>query len=162
MFILTFSLFNLQELADFEEMSSGPKLKVADLIRDGNLDGSGAPALFFSFVAELKGETNKSKLIGYTISFFSYSTWQGKSYFLEDIYVRPEFRKSGVGKKLFATNVKFALEQSCVRFDFHVLSWNPAKTFYEALGATNLTAKEGWEFYRLTSIEMERLAFSTS
>lgn len=141
-------------------MPSGPQLKAADLIRDGNLDESFSSNLFFSFVAELKDAANKSRLVGYTISFYSYSTWQGKSYFLEDIYVKPEFRKLGVGKKLFATNVKFALDQSCPRFDFHVLNWNPAKAFYESLGATNLSAKEGWEFYRLNSGEMQRLASS--
>jgi diamine N-acetyltransferase len=135
-------------------MPTGPKLKSADLIRDGNIDGKSQNPLFYSFVAELKDE---SKLVGYTISFFSYSTWEGKSFFLEDIYVRPDYRKLGIGKKLFTANVKFALEVDCVRFDFHVLNWNPAKTFYESLGAVNLTAKEGWEFFRLNCGEMKNL-----
>lgn len=145
-------------------MSSGPQLKAADLIRDGNLDGLSPSQnpLFHSFVAELENEQKELKLVAYTIAFFSYSTWQGKSYFLEDIYVKPEYRKFGVGKKIFSANVKFALAEKCCRFDFHVLDWNPAKTFYEALGATNLTAKEGWEFYRLTQPEMENLAASMS
>lgn len=138
-------------------MPTGPELKAADLIRDGNLDGSQASPLFYSFVVELKSQ-GSSKLIGYTISFFSYSTWQGKSYFLEDIYIKPEFRKSGVGRKLFVENVKFATEQNCSRFDFHCLSWNPAKAFYKSLGATNLSEKEGWEFFRLTQTEMKHLA----
>lgn len=140
-------------------MSNGPQLTAEDLIRDGNLDGKSSNQLFFSFVAE-KVVENSRKLIGYTISFFSYSTWQGKSYFLEDIYVRPQYRKTGVGKSLFVNNVKFALEQNCCRFDFHVLNWNPAKKFYEALGATNLTAKEGWEFFRLNEKEMIDLSSS--
>lgn len=139
-------------------MPRGPQLKAADIIRDGNLDGSANNPLFQSFVAEVKDDANQLKLVGYTISFFAYSTWQGKSFFLEDLYVKPEFRKLGVGKKLFTTNVKFAIEEHCSRFDFHVLNWNPAKKFYESLGATNLTAKEGWEFFRLTKTEMEQLA----
>lgn len=149
-----------QELADFEAMSSGPQLKAADLIRDGSLDGSGKPAIFHSFVAELKDEGH-SKLIAYSIAYFSYSTWQGKSFFLEDIYVKPQYRKTGVGKKIFTANVKFALEENCPRFDFHVLNWNPAKKFYESLGAINLSEKEGWEFFRLSQCEMERLAASS-
>lgn len=134
-------------------MPNGPKLTAVDLIRDGNLDGKSNNQLFFSFVAE-KVENSVPKLIGYTISFNSYSTWQGKTYFLEDIYVRPQYRKLGVGKLLFVQNVKFALEQKSCRFDFHVLNWNPAKKFYEALGAKNLTASEGWEFFRLYEEEM--------
>lgn len=137
-------------------MPTGPKLTAADLIRDGNLDGSSANPLFFSFVAETT-ENSTRKLIGYTISFHSYSTWQGKTYFLEDIYVRPQYRKLGVGKSLFTENVKFALSQNCCRFDFHVLNWNPAKKFYESLGAQNLTASEGWEFFRLYEKEMNSL-----
>lgn len=163
-----------QELADFEEMTNGPQLQAADLIRDGNLDGLSQNQIFYSFVAEID-EGNQTELIGYTISYFSYSTWQGKSYFLEDLYVKPGYRKFGVGKKLFTENTKFALDQNCPRFDFHVnftkilnfssqdrsspqvLNWNPAKNFYERLGATNLSKKEGWEFFRLNQSEMERL-----
>lgn len=167
-FVLIYHKYNLQiykrysrtqELADFEKMHDGPELTAEDFIRDGNLDGASGTSLFFSFVAELTGETNRpTTLIGYTISFLSYSTWQGKSYFLEDLYVKPEFRKSGIGKKLFKANVDFALENNCKRFDFHVLNWNPAKKFYESLGATNLSEKEGWEFFRLKRSDMERLA----
>lgn len=145
-------------------MPNGPELTAADLVRDGNLDGKSQNQLFFSFVAEAKDEQGKaSKLVGYSISFFSYSTWQGKSYFLEDIYVKPDYRKTGIGKKLFATNVKFGISENCSRFDFHVLNWNPAKKFYEspAIGATNLSAKEGWEFYRLNRGEMEALVSKT-
>ena len=140
-------------------MPNGPELKAADLIRDGGFEDSGSSPLFYSFVAEQQNEDgSESKLAGYTISFYAFSTWQGKSFFLEDLYVRPESRKTGIGKKLFQANVNFAIEQNCSRFDFHVLNWNPAKKFYESLGAKNLTEAEGWEFYRLTRPEMDRLA----
>lgn len=138
-------------------MPAGPQLTADVLIRDGSLDGSNANPLFYSFVAESKNSQNTSKLAGYTIGFFSYSTWQGKTFFLEDIYVRPDYRKFGIGQSLFKANVQFGLEHKCSRFDFHVLNWNPAKKFYAALGATNLTEKEGWEFYRLNQKEMETL-----
>lgn len=134
-------------------MPNGPQLTASDLIRDGNLDGANTRPLFYSFVAELV-ENGKKKIVGYTISFFAYSTWQGKSYFLEDIYVKSSHRKHGVGRKLFTENVKFALTENCSRFDFHVLNWNPAKKFYEGLGAKNLSEKEGWEFFRLNQSEM--------
>jgi GNAT superfamily N-acetyltransferase len=76
---------------------------------------------------------------------------------MEDIYVSPEFRKHGIGKQLFLENVKFADSTNCSRFDFHVLNWNPAKGFYQKLGAQNLTEKEGWEFFRLTKPQMNEL-----
>lgn len=141
-------------------MPDGPQLKADDLIRDGNLDGSGKSPLFNSFVAEVKDDHDTGYLVGYSIGFFSYSTWQGKTFFLEDIYVKPEFRKFGIGKRLIGENVKFACEENCSRFDLHVLNWNPAKEFYELLQFTNLTETEGWEFYRLLRPEMDRLAAS--
>lgn len=143
----------MQELATFEEMPNGPQLKTADLIRDGNLNGTEAAPLFYSFVAEADDGT----LVGYTIGFFAYSTWQGKSYFLEDLYVKPDWRKKSVGKDLFNYNVRFAVDENCSRFDFHVLNWNPAKEFYEKLGAQNLSKNEGWEFYRLGKNQMHQL-----
>ena len=142
----------IQELADFEKMPLGPQMTAEQLIKDGNLDGSSKVPLFISYVAE-----SQEHLIGFTISFFSYSTWQGKSFFLEDLYVKPNYRKMGVGKKLFVENVKLANIENCARFEFHVLNWNPAKKFYEKLGATNLSASEGWEFYRLNTKNMEQI-----
>lgn len=139
-------------------MSDGPQLKVEDLLRDGNFNNQSSSSLFNSFVAEIIEENSSTKLIGYSIGFFTYSTWQGKAFFLEDIYVKPEFRNRGVGKKIFIENVKFANDQKCKRFDFHVLDWNPAKKFYEKLGAKNLTKAEGWEFYRLGHDEIVRLS----
>lgn len=87
--------------------------------------------------------------IGYALCYYYYSTWEGKSLFLEDLYVRPASRKSGVGKKLFNTVEKFAKDDGCLRLDFQVLNWNPAIGFYERLGAINLTAAEGWQIYRV-------------
>lgn len=135
-------------------MSEGPQLSSEDLLRDGNFDGKSAAPLYYSFVAE---EVDTQKLVGYSIGFFTYSTWEGKAYLLEDIYVKPDFRSQGVGKKMFVENIKFASSQKCVRFDFHVLNWNPAKNFYERLGAVNLSEKEGWEFYRLNQEQMKAL-----
>lgn len=96
--------------------------------------------------------------IGYAICFFSYSTWKGKSYFLEDIYVRPDYRGSGAGARIFREVAKKAQENQCKRVDFHVLSWNPASSFYKKLGAIDLTEAEQWHFYRLQENQLEKLA----
>ncbi|XP_055636008.1 thialysine N-epsilon-acetyltransferase isoform X2 [Toxorhynchites rutilus septentrionalis] len=160
----------VNELANYEAMPDGPKLTVQDLERDGGYseDSTAAP-VFTSFVLEaterIQTEDNKekltsstsngdlstrTKLIGYVIFFYSYSTWQGKALFLEDIYIRPDYRKKGYGDLLFKELAKHARDSGCVRIDFHVLAWNPAKEFYKRLGAENLTAGEQWELYRLT------------
>uniref|UniRef100_A0A1Q3FFQ5 N-acetyltransferase domain-containing protein n=1 Tax=Culex tarsalis TaxID=7177 RepID=A0A1Q3FFQ5_CULTA len=173
----------IQELADFEKMSDGPQLTVEDLARDGGFDDHERSApVFQSFVLELtelavettavatSKETSTSsmaassgdlstrtKLIGYAIFFYSYSTWQGKSLFLEDIYVKPDYRGAGHGEVLFRALVRHARENGCARFDFHVLAWNPAKKFYARMGAENLTETEEWQFFRLTRDKMDRL-----
>lgn len=112
--------------------------------------------LIHSFVAEVT-EKGQKKLVGYTISFFSFSTWLGKSFFFDDFYIKPDYRRFGIGKMLFVANVKLARQEDCKRFDLYCLDWNPATRFYESLGATNLTKKEGWEFFRMTESDMDRL-----
>lgn len=170
----------IQELADFEKMSDGPQLTVEDLIRDGGFDEdqTKSTSVFHSYVLELTDQIraedslssstsgsdllNRTKLIGYAICFYTYSTWQGKAFFLEDIYVRPDYRKHGYGKLLFTTLVQRARENGCSRFDFHVLAWNPAKNFYQRMGAENLTETEEWQFFRLTQDKMDKLCKKSS
>lgn len=68
---------------------------------------------------------------------------------MEDLYVRPAYRKLGIGKQLLTEVVKFSKQTNCSRCEFHVLDWNPASEFYSKMGAINLTATEGWHYYRL-------------
>lgn len=88
-------------------------------------------------------------IIGYALCFYTYSTWQGRTLFMEDLYVRPAHRKSGIGKLLIGNVIKHAQETNCSRCEFHVLDWNPAREFYEKLNAIDLTTTEGWHHYRL-------------
>ncbi|XP_055852542.1 thialysine N-epsilon-acetyltransferase isoform X2 [Episyrphus balteatus] len=140
----------IQELADFEQMSSGPELSVEDLIRDGGFDGGNE--IFHCYIAEttqMDGSTLNTERIGYAICHFSYSTWQGKSYELQSLYIKEEFRNKSFGKKLFIEIAKNAKTFGCKRINFHVLDWNPARKFYEHMGARNLTELEAWQLYRL-------------
>ncbi|CAD6992030.1 diamine acetyltransferase 2 [Ceratitis capitata] len=146
----------IQELADFEKMSDGPKLTEKDLIRDAGLDGG--QEFCHIYVLDLQSDDQPTPIIiGYSICFYSYSTWQGKSYFLEDIYVRPTYRNIGAGAYLFKAVAAKAKEYNCKRMDFHVLGWNPARKFYNRMGAEDLTESEEWHFYRLHSEQLEKL-----
>ncbi|XP_051159284.1 thialysine N-epsilon-acetyltransferase [Leptopilina boulardi] len=131
----------IQELADFEKLPEGPKINYKDLIRDGF---ESSPPLFMSYVA-----TIQEKVVGYSIFYYSYSTWEGKSLYLEDLYVTEEHRNKGIGSLLFQTVVQFAVENKCSRLDFSVLKWNPAKEFYLKKGAVNITGSQDWQFYRM-------------
>lgn len=132
----------IKQLAEFEKMADQVKISTKTLISDG----FGPNPAFATFVA--CPATDVNKIVGYALYYPCYSTWVGKSVFLEDLFVLPEHRKGGVGKKLFLAVAKLAHESS-KRMDFHVLSWNPAKDFYKALGCVNLTQEEDWNVYRL-------------
>jgi GNAT superfamily N-acetyltransferase len=108
------------------------------------------PAVF-CHVAETGGE-----VVGCALWFLNFSTWRGvHGIYLEDLFVRPEQRGSGLGKALLT-----ALAQECVtngyeRLEWSVLNWNtPAIDFYKSLGAG---AQDEWTVYRLTDEALSRL-----
>lgn len=83
--------------------------------------------------------------------------WKGKTLFLEDIYVRPNHRQSGVGRRLFNEILKCTRDMGCKSLALHVLAWNPAKQFYESFNAINSTEADGQQFYRLDSAAIDKL-----
>src|SRR5580658_8059646 len=97
--------------------------------------------------------------VGFALFFHNYSTFLGKpGIYLEDLFVRPEARGHGVGKRLLAWLAALALERGCARLDWAVLDWNePSIGFYKGLGAVAL---DDWMTMRLTGEALERLAGS--
>lgn len=95
--------------------------------------------------------------IGYAIYFFNFSTFTGKAgIYLEDIYVKPEFRGKGYGKALLSEIAREAVKRDCPRLEWSCLNWNkPSITFYESLGAKHL---DEWRTYRLTGENIGKLA----
>lgn len=77
--------------------------------------------------------------------------------FLEDLYVKPAYRMRGIGLQLFTNAAQHAVEVGCKRMDFHVLKWNPARQFYEAIGAVDMSDLEGWLFYRMNAKALNAL-----
>jgi GNAT superfamily N-acetyltransferase len=81
----------------------------------------------FAEVSELEVEG-----VGFALFFFGYSTWKGRTLYLEDIYVKESYRKHGIGQALFNTIVEIAKREGVRRMDWQVLEWNtPAIAFYE-------------------------------
>lgn len=95
--------------------------------------------------------------IGFAVYFFNYSTWHAKKgLYLEDIYVKPESRRIGSGKKMMQYLAEVALENDCSRFELNVLNWNKsAINFYENLGAK---AQSEWVRYRIDSTNLGNIA----
>lgn len=81
-------------------------------------------------------EDENKNVVGFALYFFGYSTWKGKTVYLEDLYVKPEFRQHKIGEKLFQAVVDVAKKEKVRRMDWQVLAWNmPAIKFYEKQNA---------------------------
>ncbi len=95
--------------------------------------------------------------VGFALFFHNYSTFLCRhGLYVEDLYVRPEFRGRGYGKKLLSHLAGLALERRCGRMEWTVIGWNStAIGFYESLGAQ---AVEGWKLFRLTGASLNELA----
>ena len=89
------------------------------------------------------------QVVGYAIHFLNFSTWEGvHGIYLEDLYVRPDRRGSGLGKALLCNLAEIAAERGYARVEWSVLDWNtPSIAFYRSLGAVPM---EGWTTYRLS------------
>ncbi|WP_323118639.1 GNAT family N-acetyltransferase [Burkholderia alba] len=138
----------MRELAEFEQLTH---LFVAT-------DADVADALFGSrpsaeaLVAERGGA-----LVGYALFFHNYSTFLGRrGLYLEDLYVQPSQRGSGLGTQILRRLAALAVERRCGRFEWTVLDWNqPAIDFYEKMGATVLP---DWRVARITGDALTQLA----
>lgn len=138
----------IRELAEYEKAPQEAVATEAHLRRHGFSD----QPKFRVLIAEWSGEP-----AGFAFFFYHYSTWLGRpTLFLEDLFVRPRFRRRGIGKALFFHLVKLAVQEGCGRFEWQVLDWNtPAIKFYESLGAQTL---KRWLTMRLTGEALARLA----
>lgn len=94
---------------------------------------------------------------GFALFFTNYSTFLAKpGLYLEDLFVRPEFRGQGIGKALLLHLARLANARGCGRMEWAVLDWNqPAIDFYESLGAER---KTDWTICRLTGSRLARYA----
>jgi GNAT superfamily N-acetyltransferase len=76
------------------------------------------------------------QIVGFALYYTNYSTWKGKCLYLEDFYILPEHRRSGIGSRLFDEVVQIAKDRGVKRMDWQVLDWNePAINFYKKKNA---------------------------
>ncbi len=138
----------IRDLAEYERAPEEARATADDLLRDG----FGPSPKFRCDLAFWDGRP-----AGFCLYFFNYSTWQGRpGLYLEDLFVRPEFRGKGIGKALLVHLARVAVRENCGRFSWAVLDWNtPAQEFYRSLGARML--KE-WIIMRVEGEALPQLA----
>ena len=142
-------LFDLiLELAAYEKLS-GAVTGDAEVLRRSLFEEKAAEALLL--------ETSDGEAIGYAIFFTTFSTFECRSgIWLEDVYVRPEHRRGGIGREVMQHLARLAGQRGHVRLEWVALDWNePAINFYEKLGAETL---DDWRVFRLERDGIERLA----
>ena len=137
----------IKELADYEKARDEVEATEVDLAN--TILAKDAKA--HCEVIEVDGE-----VVGMAIWFLNYSTWQGKhGIYLEDLYIKPEYRGRGYGKALLKHLAAICNERGYGRFQWWVLDWNsPAIEFYRSLGAE---AMSEWTVYRVSGDALKEL-----
>jgi len=131
----------VRELADYEKSLDEARMTPAQL-REALFGDS--PALF-GHVAE----DDDGTVVGFALWFLNFSTWRGThGVYLEDLYVSPAHRGTGLGRELLRTLAAVCVERGYARLEWSVLDWNtPSIEFYRAAGAR---PQDGWSIFRLT------------
>lgn len=137
----------IKALADYEKLSHEVTATPADLA----VSLFGSPPTAHAVLAEVQGQA-----VGFALYFFNFSTFVGRpGLYLEDLYVRPEYRGRGYGKALLLHLAALARERGCGRMEWSVLDWNqPAIDFYRSLGARPM---DDWTVFRLDQTALAAL-----
>ncbi len=138
----------IRELAEYERLADAA-VATEDGLREQLFGAKPAAEVL---IAEADGEA-----AGFALFFHTFSTFLGKrGLYLEDLFVRPDFRGFGIGKHVMAALARIAVQRDCGRFEWSVLDWNaPAIGFYRRLGAVGM---DGWTVQRLEGDALHALA----
>lgn len=138
----------IQALAEYEKLSSEVEATEARL-RETLFGESPAAEALLVYEGDVA--------VGFALFFHNYSTFLGKrGIYLEDLFVKPEYRGRGHGKALLARLAEIAVERGCGRLEWAVLDWNaPAIDFYKQLGAVPMSE---WTIFRVTGKALNELA----
>jgi GNAT superfamily N-acetyltransferase len=138
----------IRDLAEYEKLAH--EVRFDEVVLGERLFGSRP------YAEVLIGEIDDTPQ-GFALFFHNFSTFEGRpGIYLEDLFVRPEARGSGLGKALLKALAALALERDCARLEWSVLDWNePAITFYKSLGAKSM---DGWTINRVDGGALQALA----
>jgi GNAT superfamily N-acetyltransferase len=141
----------IRELAEFEREPEAAVVTEADIVRYAFSE----QPLVHVTMAEWDGRP-----AGFALWFLNFSTWEGRpGIYLEDLFVRPDFRRNGIGKALLKHLAAIAVREGWTRFVWQVLDWNaPAIEFYQAHGARVMRS---WITCRVEGDAIKRLAEAT-
>lgn len=139
----------IKELADYEKLLHEVQA-TEDALRENLFEKKYAEVI----IAELDGVP-----VGFALFFHNFSTFLGKpGIYLEDLFVKEEYRGRGFGKRLLAYLAALVIERDCGRLEWAVLDWNqPAIDFYMSLGAVPM---DEWTVFRVTGDSLKKLAGS--
>ncbi len=136
----------IKALAEYEKEPDAVDISPEILRRDG----FGNSPLFSCFVAESESEG----VCGMALFYKRYSTWKGQTIHLEDLVVREDLRRSGIGKALLKQVIAHADEQGVKRLEWACLHWNtPALELYRQTGAH---IAEDWDVIQLSSTDFQQ------
>jgi len=138
----------VRELADYEKLSD--QVDATEEMIAAALFGD-EPRLYCD-IAEWDGQP-----AGFAVWFLNFSTFRGRhGIYLEDVFVRPEFRGKGIGKALLTRLARRCVDEGWARFEWAVLDWNaPSIAFYKSIGAQVM---DEWKICRLTGDALSRFA----
>ena len=137
----------IKGLAEYEKMSD-EVIATEDLLREW---------IFKKKKAEVIFALEDTQAVGFALFFHNFSTFLGRAgLYLEDLFVKPEYRGKGYGKALLKQLAAIAVERGCGRLEWSCLDWNkPSIDFYLSLGAKPM---DEWTVYRVTGKELNQLA----
>ncbi len=144
----------IRELAEYErepEAAQATSEQIHDTLFTGCATPSGSPAASCLVVAD--GDS----IAGMALWFLNFSTWRGRhGVYLEDLFVRPQYRGRGYGKALLVALARICVDHDYGRLEWSVLDWNqPAIDFYRSQGAV---AMDEWTVYRVSGRPLTQLA----
>ncbi|XP_078612672.1 thialysine N-epsilon-acetyltransferase-like isoform X1 [Branchiostoma floridae x Branchiostoma japonicum] len=148
----------IKELAEFEGLPEQVKITEETLRRDG----FGDHPFYHCLIAEVRNKDSQDGpwlTVGYAMYFYSYGTWVGRMIYLEDLYIKPQYRGKGIGTSMMTKVAQIGVENECQRMQWVVLNWNQgAIDFYKKHDSIDLTSDEKWHLFRMEREELRKFA----